>query len=184
MQRIHQSSASHKGAFTQVEAVKIFLGVLFYFAVSQISIPLQPVPMTFQTFGMLMVGLTYSRREAFYTTGSWFLGGLFGLPIFAGYEAGPAVLFGPKGGFLVALVLVPVIMAWAREVFKMRHFVSLMVLAASGTVLLFTSGLVWLSHLIGWEKAAVHGLFPFLLWDTLKTVSAAVAAYTLTRKRL
>lgn len=159
--------------------LKVFCGILGVIALSQISFPLQPVPLTLQTLGMLFIGLTYSRKEAFGTATGWLTLGLLGAPVFAGYAGGFPLLLGPRGGFILGLALTPVAMAWVRERWKLRGLLAFSALALLGQSVLWLCGLGWLGHLIGFKQAFVQVCFPFLLWEGVKTPCAVLLAYAL-----
>src|SRR5437867_606745 len=67
-----------------------------------ISLPWTPVPITGQTFAVLLTGAVLGARRGFLAQALYLLEGALGLPVFAGGAAGLAKLLGPTGGYLVA----------------------------------------------------------------------------------
>lgn len=59
--------------------------VLLLFLMAQISIPLQPVPITLQTLGVMLIGLKFHRRTAFYSVLTYLSLGAAGLPVLANF---------------------------------------------------------------------------------------------------
>ena len=152
------------------------VGSLLLTLSAKIQVPFWPVPMTMQTFAVLVIGMAFGPRLGMATVGLYLLEGAFGLPVFAGTPTkgiGLAYMMGPTGGylagFLVAAGLVGYLSwrGWDRSV--------LMTLAAMvlGTAVIFLFGVPWLAYLIGFEKAIQFGLTPFLPAAALKIGLAA-----------
>ena len=149
-------------------------GALALFASSQLYIPVKPVPFTFQTLTVLLMGLTYSPKKVWMTFSLWLGAGALGAPVFAGYSGGLTALMGPTGGYLAAMALAAYGMAWFRETFAVRAYLGYLLLSFAGDALVFLVGATWLSTFIGWEQAIACGVFPFLLWDGVKVVCAPI----------
>src|SRR5262245_33110339 len=83
----------------------LVVGASFVTAVAaQIAIPLpfSPVPLTGQTFAVLLSGAVLGARRGFLSQVLYLLEGAAGLPFFAGGAAGAGILLGPTGGYLIA----------------------------------------------------------------------------------
>jgi biotin transport system substrate-specific component len=135
-----------------------------------------PVPMTMQSFVVLVLGMAYGSRLAAATVGLYLLEGALGLPVFAGTPErgiGIAYMMGPTGGFLFGFLLVATLMGWLAERGWDRTLVGTVAALAIGTVLLFVPGVAWLAALIGWSKAVAAGLTPFLAGSVVKLALAA-----------
>ncbi len=76
----------------------VILGVVLLFGCSQIAIPIQPVPITLQTMGVIFIILTYNTSQAIQTILAYILLGALGIPLFSGYRGGLTVVIGPTGG--------------------------------------------------------------------------------------
>ena len=148
-------------------------GSLAIAASAQIQVPMQPVPMTMQSLVVLLVGVAYGWRLGAATVLLYLAEGMMGLPVFAGFRAGPAVLAGPTGGFLIGFVPAAALAGWlaargwARGVF--RTTVTLL----AGHAVLLAFGVAWLAMLIGFERAVAVGLLPFLLGTAVKAALGA-----------
>ncbi len=162
---------------------------LFIAASARISIPLPftPVPITGQTFAVLLTGAALGARLACVTLLLYLLEGAAGLPVFAGGAAGYAKFAGPTGGYLLSYPAAAFLMGtlasrgWDRT--PARTFAAMLI--SSGVVL--TAGTCWLAFFVGgFGKAAVLGLLPFLPGDCVKAGLASLslpAAWKLTRRR-
>ena len=142
---------------------------------AQISVPFYPVPVTMQTFAVILIGLTYGWRLGGITVALYLVEGAIGLPVFAGGKGGMIVLMGPTAGYLYGFVLATVACGWFAERGFDRSYFKLILPLLAGNVLLYTSGLVWLGNFIGWDKPVLDlGLYPFIPGDLLKIAMAAV----------
>lgn len=159
---------------------------------AQISIPLPftPVPLSMQTFGVLLIGALYGPRLAALTMLAYLAEGLAGLPVFAlGNSAwspsrfpGLPVIVGPTAGYLfsspLAAALVGALAArgWDRRV---RSAVPAMVL---GNLVILLVGFAWLAGATAWLTGALDlpallaaAVLPFLPGDAIKIALAALA---------
>ena len=164
------------------------LGSLFVAICAQVQIPLWPVPVTGQTFAVLVVGMAFGWRLGGATLLLYLAEGAVGLPVFAKFAAGPGVLAGPTGGYIVGFVLAAAAIGylaqrgWDRSVW--RTAIAMLI----GNVVLYIPGLIWLgmfyagpgaqyvantgaTNAVG--AAIAVGLTPFLLVDALKLALAA-----------
>jgi biotin transport system substrate-specific component len=158
------------------QAVLAVLGSLLLWASAKVQVPMWPVPMTMQSFVVLVLGMAYGSRLAAATVGLYLLEGALGLPVFAGTPErgiGIAYMMGPTGGFLFGFLLVATLMGWLAERGWDRTLVGTVAALAIGTVLLFVPGVAWLAALIGWSKAVAAGLTPFLAGSVVKLALAA-----------
>lgn len=160
------------------EALFIVAGAFLLSFLSQISIPLKPVPVNLQTVGVLVIGLTYAPRAAFLSMVTFMMMGAAGLPVFSNFSGGAHVLVGPTAGYLFAFPVAAGTMAFLRERFSFNSRWHLLALACLGQTLVFMGGVGWLSHLIGPKNALLMGFLPFLLPGIAKTViTTAMVAY-------
>lgn len=138
---------------------------------AKVQVPFWPVPMTMQTFAVIVIGMAYGWRLGGATVALYLLEGAVGLPVFAGTPEkgiGIAYMAGPTGGYLVGFVVAAMTAGWLAERGWDRNFLSALAVNAIGTALIFVFGLGWLAGLIGFEKAVTFGLVPFLLASVLK----------------
>ncbi len=151
------------------------LGVLLLWAMSQISFPLIPVPMTLQTMGVMAIGLLYPRRAAVYSVASYLLLGACGVPVLANGAGGIHHFFGPTGGYLLGFLAAVFVMTTLRAYFKDEDFFSLLFHCLVGTGVIFILGVGWLSIFIGVKQAFVLGFLPFLIPGGIKALLLSIA---------
>lgn len=150
-------------------------GALLVALCSQVQIPLQPVPITGQTFGVLLIGALLGSRRGAASMLTYVGMGAIGLPVFAGGAAGLSRLAGPTAGYLVGFVIAAAVVGflsrrgWDRRVGTTALAMSL------GTVVIYIFGVTWLSRFVGWSQVLATGVAPFLIGDATKLALAAVA---------
>lgn len=145
------------------ELLIVFGGVALLFAGSQIEIPLRPVPINLMTVAVMLIGLTYSPRRALESLLMWVGLGAAGFPVFSSFSGGYLHLLGPTAGYIGGSVVAAFLMALVKEKFELNSWISDALLCLFGTSLVFVFGLSWLSKIIGFEAALLHGFFPFIL---------------------
>ena len=150
------------------ELITVLGGVILLFAASQVEIPLKPVPITLQTVAVMLIGLTYSPRRALEAHLIWLGLGAIGIPVFSGFAGGIIHLAGTTAGYMVGFVVSAFFMATVKEKFALNSWLSDVFLCLMGTLIVFSLGIAWLSHLIGFEGAFVHGVLPFILPGLVK----------------
>ena len=156
--------------------VALILGGAAALAVlAQIQIPLQPVPVTGQTFGVLLIGALLGSRRGALSMLSYLALGAAGLPVFAGLAGGSAHFVGPTAGYLLGFVLAAWLVGWLAERGWDRRIHTTALAMLMGTVVIYLPGIAWLSTFVGWGQVLPLGLYPFLLGDALKLALAALA---------
>ncbi|MBN8827719.1 MAG: biotin transporter BioY [Sphingobacteriia bacterium] len=153
---------------------QIVMGTLLIFLCSQITIPLEPVPITLQSVSIMFIGLTYSRKNAIQSVLSYLILGALGLPVFANYSGGFHSLIGPTGGYLFGFLAAAYLMATIREKINLNNLGFMIANSLIGTVILFIFGVSWLSFFIGIEKGITLGLVPFIIPGIIKAVILAL----------
>ena len=152
----------------------VVLGTVLLAISAQIQVPFWPVPMTMQTFMVLIIGATYGWRLGGITVAVYLVEGAIGLPVFAQFSAGAHVLVGPTAGYLAGFVAAAMLTGYLAERGFGRNLATALVSFAAGTVVIFAFGLAWLSSLIGMEGAITHGLMPFILSEPTKVALATL----------
>ena len=136
---------------------------------AKIKIPFYPVPMTMQTFVILLIGITLGFKIGLATVTLYLLEGIFGLPVFSNSPEkgiGIAYFFGPTMGYLIGF-LVAVYFAGSFKYDKglINTFLKLLFSVS----FIYILGLIWLGTLIGWDKPIFKlGAQPFLLAELFK----------------
>ena len=154
------------------------LGSALLWASAKVQIPFYPVPMTMQTFAVLVLGMAYGWRLGAATIMLYLLEGAFGLPVFAGTPEkgiGLAYIAGPTGGYLAGFLLAAAACGWLAERGWDRSVAKTVAAMLVGNVCMYVPGLLWLGTIVGWDKPVLAwGLTPFLLGELTKLALAAV----------
>ena len=157
-----------------VQGFALALGGSLLLAFSaKVQVPFYPVPLTLQTLVVLLIGATLGARLAAASVALYLFEGLVRMPVFAGAVAGPLYMAGPTGGFLVGFLAAAALIGFAADRRWDRSWIRLLVSLSLGHAVIFAFGFVWLSQLIGPEKAFAAGVTPFALATIIKTLLAA-----------
>ena len=169
-----------------VQAAAVLAGTAVLAIASQLAVPMPPVPMTMQTLAVTLIGALYGWRLATVTILAWPLEAALGLPVLANGKGGLAPFMGPTAGYLFAFPIVGALVGWLVQrgwngARPGLAFVAMLV----GNGLCLVLGALWLSTLIGVEKAIIAGVVPFLIGGVLKSAlgAAILVAFDRGRKR-
>jgi biotin transport system substrate-specific component len=156
--------------------VLVVAGSLLTALAAQVSIPLPftPVPITGQTFAVLLVGAALGSRRAA-GMALYVAQGLAGLPVFAGGKAGLAVLLGPTGGYLNGFIAAAFVTGWLAERGWDRRPLTTALAMVLGNLVIYLLSVSWLAVFVGISKAPLLGMVPFLPGDLLKILLATAA---------
>ena len=152
-------------------------GSLLIALMAQVSIPLSftPVPITGQTFGVLLIGALYGSRQGALSVGLYLIEGALGLPVFAGGAKGINRLLGPTGGYLLGFIAAAWVVGWLCEHGWDRRVSTAALAMGIGNTVIYLFGLPWLACFIEPKKVLVAGLIPFIPGDLIKLMLAATA---------
>jgi biotin transport system substrate-specific component len=155
----------------------ISLGALFVAALAQVRIPLPftPIPLTGQTFAVLLVGAALGSKRGAASLALYTAMGALGLPFFAGGASGLAYMSGPTLGYLAGFVAATYAVGLLAERGLERSVRTSLVPFLAGTLVIYLFGAGWLAILFGLEQALALGVLPFLVGDAIKLVLAALA---------
>jgi biotin transport system substrate-specific component len=143
---------------------------------AQLEIPLQPVPITGQTFAVLLVGALLGSKRGAAAMTAYIAQGAMGLPFFAGGASGLGILTGATAGYLVGFIGAAYVIGWLAERGLERSVRTSIFPFLIGTIIIYLCGVTWLSNLLGsFSKAIQLGLLPFLVGDVIKLIAAALA---------
>lgn len=178
---IETISTPQERTLEALKQVALIVGASLFVALcARITIPLlplTPVPLTVQNFGVLLVGLLLGSRRGFAALVLYLVEGMAGLPVFNPIGVGGiAQLFGVTGGFLLAYPFVAFLAGYVFEQGK-RTFARAAMAGFLAEVLLFAGGLGWLygfTHSLA--KAAYLGLYWFIAGEVIKVMFAAAIA--------
>jgi len=155
----------------------IVLGALFVAIFAQVKIPLPftPIPLTGQTFAVLLVAAALGSKRGAASMAFYVALGAFGLPVFAGGASGTTYLWGATLGYLIGFILAASIVGLLAERGLERNVRTSIIPFLIGTVIIYVCGVIWLSILLGnFSKAIAAGLTPFLIGDFIKLIAAAL----------
>ena len=155
------------------KAIKYFLIIIFGSILltisAKIKIPFYPVPMTMQTFVVLLMSITLGWKISVSIISLYLLEGVVGLPVFAGTpEKGVGLIYftGPTMGYLIGFLFASFIAGYLN--FKTNIFFIFTKLILSVSII-YILGILWLGNLMGWDKPLFElGVAPFLLAELFK----------------
>jgi biotin transport system substrate-specific component len=157
----------------------IAIGALFIFLTAKIAIPVpgSPVPITGQTFGVLLVGGALGFRRGAASIALYILIGLVGLPFFAEGKGGVSVILGATGGYLVGFLVAGSVVGRLAELGWDRRIIGALGAMVIGNVVIYLVGVPWLMAVAHYDLATgiAKGLTPFLIGDAIKLILAAAA---------
>ena len=140
----------------------------------QILLPFSPVPVTGQTFAILLLGALYGSRRGPATVVAYLMLGAMGLPVFAGGMAGLARFVGPTAGYLLGFVVAAFVVGSLSERGWDRKPWTTAASMIIGNGIIYALGVAWLWRFVGWEAVLNAGVVPFLPGDALKIALATI----------
>jgi biotin transport system substrate-specific component len=163
------------GLVTDVVLIGLGAGLIAGSAQISIALPFTPVPITGQTFAVLLVGASLGTVRGGTSALLYVLLGIAGAPVYAHGAQGWAVITGASGGYLVSYPFAAALTGWLAERHWDRRFSSAVGAMLTGNVLIYLFGLPWLAVVLGTglEKTLELGLYPFVPGDTFKLYLAA-----------
>lgn len=150
-------------------------GSLLVALAAQIELPMWPVPVTMQTFAVLLVGGLLGSRLGALSLLLYLAEGALGLPVFAGGAGSVLHFAGPTAGYLFGFVAAAFVVGWLCERGWSRKVETAVFAMLLGTTAIYLFGLPWLAQFTGWDKVLHLGLIPFIPGDVLKAILAALA---------
>ena len=160
-----------------VREVALILGGSLLIALSaqlQFVLPFSPVPMTGQTFAVLLLGALYGSKRGPATVVTYLALGAMGLPVFAGGAFGLARFVGPTAGYLVGFLAAAFVVGFLSERGWDRKPWATAVSMLIGNGMIYVAGVLWLSRFVGWQAVLSIGVLPFLVGDALKIALATI----------
>jgi biotin transport system substrate-specific component len=157
--------------------VALILGGSLLIALSaqlQFVLPFSPVPITGQTFAVLLLGALYGSKRGPATVVTYLALGVMGLPVFAGGTYGVARLVGPTAGYLVGFLAAAFVVGFLSERGWDRKPWTTAVSMIIGNGMIYVAGVLWLSRFVGWPAVLSTGVLPFLAGDALKIALATI----------
>ena len=161
------------------DALLVLGGTALVAGAAQISVklPFTPVPITGQTFAVLLVGASLGCVLGTASLMLYLCLGVAGTPIYAHHDSGWSVITSASGGYIVGFVLAAALTGFLAERRWDRRLSSSIGLMLTGNVVIYLVGLPWLAIVLNTnlEKTLEYGLYPFIPGDTFKLYLAAAA---------
>ena len=158
----------------------------------KISLPWTPVPITGQTFAVLLAGVLLGRWWGGISQAIYVVMGVIGIPWFANFSGGYSVLFGPTGGYLIGFILAALFIGhFTDKYIRARDFLPMFgLMLFANFVLIHGLGLLqlglWFYIAKGTEltlwRLLWMGTIPFIVGDIIKIVAVAALARAITPK--
>jgi biotin transport system substrate-specific component len=159
----------------------VLAGIALLTISAKVQVPFWPVPVTLQTLAVPLIAAAFGARLGAATVLAYLATGLVA-PVFAGVGYGPAYFLGTTGGYLLAYPIAAFIVGWVAERVGNR-ILPLFVTMLAADILVLALGFAWLAFVaqlasgawggIGYERAWLGGVAPFLLSDLVKVGLAA-----------
>ena len=136
---------------------------------AKVKIPFYPVPMTMQTFTVLLLGVSFGYKIGLATIILYLMEGIIGLPVFSNSPergVGFAYFTGPTMGYLIGFLSACFLASFVKK--NDNYFVIFLKLILSVSTI-YILGVLWLGTIIGWDKPILSlGVYPFLLAEIFK----------------
>ena len=161
----------------------VLFGTLLLTISAKIKVPFYPVPMTMQTFVVVLIGITLGWKLGLATVFAYLFEGAIGLPVFAGTPEkgiGISYMVGPTGGYLLGFLSSVFIAGFVnlnKNIIIKFYLISLSILA------IYITGVPWLAYLAGWEVAYIWGIKNFVLAEIFKISILALSTEKLLKFR-
>ena len=162
------------------DAALVAAGAALTAVAAQISIPASPVPFTFQTLVVLLVGASLGSVRGALSMALYAVLGVVGLPVFAplkdgSHAVGMQAVLGATFGFVMGFIAAAYVVGKLAERNWSSHVVKMFVSYAVGSLVIYAFGIpVLASVATGGNLAIAAGIMtPFLVWDAVKAIAAA-----------
>lgn len=165
------------------KVVLVALGTLFLATSSWISIPTVPIPITMQTYAVIVVGALFGARLSVITVLAWLSEAALGLPVLAHGACGLACFVGPTAGYIFSFPVAAAFVGWVLDsrfdCGIVRTFVAMIV----GNAINLALGVLWLWAIVGWHHAVAVGFLPFWVGGIAKAMLATATVLLVRRTR-
>lgn len=142
----------------------------------RIQLPFTPVPITGQTFAVLLTGAALGWKLGAAGQMLYVAVGALGAPVFTEASGGIAVLMGATGGYLIGFIFAAGLIGWMAERRQDRTFATMFTAFILGSAVIYLFGVVGLvlSAELSVTGAVEAGVVPFLLGDLIKASAAGI----------
>tara|TARA_B100001123_G_scaffold443990_1_gene591621 strand:+ start:1242 stop:1808 length:567 start_codon:yes stop_codon:yes gene_type:complete len=149
----------------------VLFGTILLAVSSKIQVPFWPVPMTMQTFVVLIIAMSYGWKLSLLTLLAYLIEGAAGIPVFA-KGGGILYLLGPTAGYLYGMTIAAAVIGYFADLGYGKSIVKCIIPLSIGTIIIFIFGVGYLSTIIGFDKALQAGLLPFIPSELFKIALA------------
>lgn len=163
-------------SFARAILVTGFVVMMSLGAYIRIPLPFTPVPITLQTFFVILSGAVLGKKFGSFAQISYVALGILGAPVFQGYGAGFLYFLGPTGGYLIGFVLASFVVGALIDRKEKSHHLAYVMLAMSlGLFTVYLSGIAWLmiGHKFAFTTAVSLGFVPFIPGAIAKLITAS-----------
>src|ERR671912_2650550 len=149
---------------------------------AQITVPIEPVPFTFQVLAVILSGLLLGPRYGALAQAIYVLVGAVGVPVFAQFSGGLGVVLGPTGGYLLSYPLAAAIAGLAAHAAanatRRKALWASFLWGCAGLAIIYALGATWLAVVtrLPFAAALAQGVLPFVPFDLIKVAIAALVA--------
>ena len=160
---------------TLQNVVLVLLASLLTAAAAQaaIRLPWSPVPITGQSFAVLLAGAALGPRRAAAAMALYLAEGACGLPVFAGGASGAHLFLGPTGGYLLSFPIAAFVTGWLAARAWDRRPATMFVAMLCGSAVILGLGALQLARFVPHGSVLASGVLPFLPGDAIKAGIAA-----------
>ena len=136
--------------------------------ISPLSIPIGAVPINFVHIPIFISGAVLGAKFGAISQVIFILLGVIGMPVFGGFNSGPAILLGPTGGFILSYIVCSFLVGW----FSRKNNVMTILAMFLGLLVTYTMGTLWFMFIT--RNSLIVSLsvtvFPFLVGDFFKVI--------------
>ena len=146
---------------------------------AQIAVPMLPVPMTLQTFAVLLAGAVLGPRWGVASVLLYLAAAMVGLPVLSDGASGIARFSGPTAGYLVAFIPAAFLAGWLARNGRLTRLIPATAWMVALHLLILAWGSAWLALDVGMEPALLNGALPFIPGTVIKSLMVVLAARAL-----
>lgn len=172
-----QNTTTEKRKITTQQMALVAIMTALTCILAPFSLPIGPVPISLTNlviyFSLYLLGWKLGTLS--YVI--YLLIGLVGVPVFSGFTAGPAKLFGPTGGYLIGFIPMAIIAGIVIDKYTEKWLLCLLAMII-GTIVCYALGTTWLAYEAKMDMMAAlwAGVIPFILGDLVKMALAILIA--------
>lgn len=147
---------------------------------AQVAVPMVPVPITLQTFAVLLAGVMLGPRWGVASVLLYLAAAVIGLPVLSDAASGIARFTGPTAGYLLAFIPAALLAGWLARNGRLTRLIPAVAWMVALHLLILAWGTAWLALDIGMEPALRNGALPFIPGAVIKSLLVILAARALT----